>query len=135
MDAFKRCYSNNDCDVSIPYFWENFDKENYTIWRGSYKYNDELEKIFMSCNLVSGKCSNNRSRKNQQVSTDRENRELCNLEEYMEKNVKLSGDANFAIIESFCVIFLINLGMCASSYYTLGANVFLHLLISNARKM
>merc|ERR1712029_506586 len=49
MDDFKRFYSNNDEDKSIPYFWEKFDKENYTIWRCDYKYNDELTMVFMSC--------------------------------------------------------------------------------------
>lgn len=54
MDDFKRFYSNNDEDKSIPYFWEKFDKENYSIWRGDYKYNDELTQVFMSCNLIGG---------------------------------------------------------------------------------
>jgi len=54
MDDFKRNYSNNDESVSIPYFWEKFDKENYSIWRGDYKYNEELTQVFMSCNLIGG---------------------------------------------------------------------------------
>merc|ERR1712026_469674 len=54
MDDFKRFYSNNDEDKSVPYFWEKFDKENYSIWRCDYKYNDELTMVFMSCNLMSG---------------------------------------------------------------------------------
>jgi elongation factor 1-gamma len=54
MDDFKRFYSNNDVDKSIPYFWEKFDPENYSIWFGEYKYNSELTKVFMSCNLISG---------------------------------------------------------------------------------
>jgi len=54
MDDFKRFYSNNDEDKSVPYFWEKFDKENYSIWMGEYKYDDELSKIFMTCNLVGG---------------------------------------------------------------------------------
>lgn len=54
MDDFKRFYSNNDEDKSIPYFWEKFDKENYSIWRCDYKYNDELAMVFMSCNLIGG---------------------------------------------------------------------------------
>jgi elongation factor 1-gamma len=54
MDDFKRFYSNNDTDKSIPYFWEKFDKENYSIWLGEYKYNHELTKVFMSCNLIAG---------------------------------------------------------------------------------
>ncbi|XP_058795494.1 elongation factor 1-gamma [Phymastichus coffea] len=54
MDDFKRCYSNEDEAKSIPYFWEKFDPENYSIWFCEYKYPDELTKVFMSCNLISG---------------------------------------------------------------------------------
>lgn len=55
MDEWKRTYSNEDTDkVAIPYFWKNFDKENYSIWYGEYLYPKELGKIFMSCNLVGG---------------------------------------------------------------------------------
>jgi len=54
MDDFKRFYSNNDVDKSIPYFWEKFDSANYSIWWGEYKYNNELAKVFMSCNLITG---------------------------------------------------------------------------------
>ncbi|XP_037082693.1 elongation factor 1-gamma-like [Pollicipes pollicipes] len=54
MDDFKRFYSNNDEDKSVPYFWEKFDKENFSIWFSEYKYSDELGQIFMSCNLVGG---------------------------------------------------------------------------------
>jgi len=54
MDDFKRFYSNNDIDKSVPYFWDKFDKENYSIWRGDYKYCDELTMVFMSCNLIGG---------------------------------------------------------------------------------
>merc|ERR1711874_918381 len=54
MDDFKRFYSNNDEDKSVPYFWEKFDKEHYSIWRCDYKYNDELTMVFMSCNLIGG---------------------------------------------------------------------------------
>nr|AGM32605.1 elongation factor 1-gamma [Coptotermes formosanus] len=54
MDDFKRCYSNEEESKSIPYFWEKFDAENYSIWLGEYKYNDELQKVFMSCNLITG---------------------------------------------------------------------------------
>jgi len=54
MDDFKRSYSNNEVTVSLPYFWEKFDPENYSIWFGEYKYNNELTKVFMSCNLIAG---------------------------------------------------------------------------------
>ncbi|CAG9859287.1 unnamed protein product [Phyllotreta striolata] len=54
MDDFKRVYSNEDETKSIPYFWEKFDHENYSIWYGEYKYPNELSKVFMSCNLITG---------------------------------------------------------------------------------
>lgn len=54
FEDFKRFYSNNPEEKSIPYFWEKFDKDNYSIWFGEYKYNDELAKTFMSCNLITG---------------------------------------------------------------------------------
>lgn len=54
FDDFKRFYSNNSEDKSVPYFWEKFDKEAYSIWYGEYKYPTELTQIFMSCNLISG---------------------------------------------------------------------------------
>ena len=55
MDAFKRVYSNEDIATkAIPYFWENFDKEGWSIWKADYDYNSELKMIFMSSNLVSG---------------------------------------------------------------------------------
>jgi elongation factor 1-gamma len=54
FDDFKRCYSNEDEAKSIPYFWEKFDSENYSIWYGEYKYPEELTKVFMSCNLITG---------------------------------------------------------------------------------
>jgi len=48
-------YSNNDTKtVALPYFWEHFDKENYSLWYCEYKYADELKLIFMTCNLVGG---------------------------------------------------------------------------------
>jgi len=54
MDEWKRFYSNNDEDDSIKWFWEHFDPEHYSIWRGDYKYNNELTMVFMSCNLMGG---------------------------------------------------------------------------------
>jgi len=55
MDGFKRVYSNEDTATkAIPYFWENFDPENYSIWYCEYKYPSELKQVFMSCNLITG---------------------------------------------------------------------------------
>uniref|UniRef100_T1JND6 Elongation factor 1-gamma n=1 Tax=Strigamia maritima TaxID=126957 RepID=T1JND6_STRMM len=54
MDDFKRFYSNESEKDSIPYFWQKFDKENYSIWFCEYKYPEDLTKTYMSCNLISG---------------------------------------------------------------------------------
>merc|ERR1711970_914165 len=54
LEEWKRFYSNNDEDPSIAWFWEHFDHENYSIWKGDYKYNDELSMVFMSCNFIGG---------------------------------------------------------------------------------
>jgi len=54
MDDFKRFYSNNDEVLSIPYFFEKFDHENYSIWFCEYMYPEELMMTFMSSNLVGG---------------------------------------------------------------------------------
>ena len=54
LEDWKRFYSNNDEDKSVEYFWSKFDPEHYSIWRGDYRYNNELTMVFMSCNLVGG---------------------------------------------------------------------------------
>jgi len=54
LDEFKRTYSNKELSVSLPYLWQNFDKENYSFWFCEYKYADELSQIFMSSNLIGG---------------------------------------------------------------------------------
>ncbi|KAG2216989.1 hypothetical protein INT45_007674 [Circinella minor] len=54
MDDWKRMYSNNDTDVAMKWFWENFDAEGFSIWKVDYKYNDELTQVFMSNNLIGG---------------------------------------------------------------------------------
>lgn len=55
LDAFKRSYSNEDTATkAIPFFWDNFEKEGWSIWKSVYKYPHELKKIFMTSNLVSG---------------------------------------------------------------------------------
>lgn len=55
LDAFKRSYSNEDtATVAIPFFWDNFDKEGWSIWKSTYKFPEELKLVFMTSNLVSG---------------------------------------------------------------------------------
>jgi len=54
MDEWKKMFSNNPEDVSMPWFWENFDHEANSIWYCEYMYPDELRLTFMSANLVGG---------------------------------------------------------------------------------
>lgn len=55
MDEWKRTYSNEDTiEKAIPYFWQNFDAENYSVWYCEYKFPKDLTQVFMSCNLISG---------------------------------------------------------------------------------
>jgi len=54
MDEWKRFYSNNPLDVALPWLWEKFDNEGWSMWFCEYKYNDELTKVFMTSNLVGG---------------------------------------------------------------------------------
>merc|ERR1711928_129999 len=37
LEEWKRFYSNNDEEPAIAWFWEHFDHENYSIWRGDCK--------------------------------------------------------------------------------------------------
>lgn len=55
VDEWKRVYSNEDTrSKAIPWFYEHFDKEGWSIWRFDFKYNNELTHIFMSCNQIGG---------------------------------------------------------------------------------
>ena len=53
IDDWKRKFKNEETrEVALPWFWENINFEEYSIWRVDYKYNDELTMTFMSANLV-----------------------------------------------------------------------------------
>ena len=53
LDDWKRKYSNEDTrSGALPWFWENYKPEEYSLWKVDYKYNDELTLTFMSSNLV-----------------------------------------------------------------------------------
>lgn len=53
LDDWKRKYSNEETrEAALPWFWENVNFEEYSIYRVDYKYNDELSMTFMSSNLV-----------------------------------------------------------------------------------
>ena len=55
LDDWKRMYSNEDTrPVALPWFWEHYNPEEWSIWRVDFKYNDELTLCFMSNNQVGG---------------------------------------------------------------------------------
>jgi len=55
LDEWKRTYSNNPIrEVALPWFWEHYAAEGWALWMSGYKYNDELNKLFMTNNLVGG---------------------------------------------------------------------------------
>jgi len=55
LEEWKRMYSNNDTrSVAMPWFWEHFDPQGYSIYLCDYNYNSELKKVFMTCNLLGG---------------------------------------------------------------------------------
>lgn len=55
LDEWKRKYSNEETrEVALPWFWEHYNPEEYSIWKVEYKYNDELTLTFMSNNLIGG---------------------------------------------------------------------------------
>jgi len=55
LDDWKRQYSNSDTrKVALPWFWEHYKPEEYSLWRIDYKYNEELTMTFMSANLITG---------------------------------------------------------------------------------
>lgn len=54
LDDWKRKYSNEETrEVALPWFWENFNPEEYSLWKVNYKYNNELTQTFMTSNLIS----------------------------------------------------------------------------------
>ncbi|GCB76944.1 hypothetical protein scyTo_0015578 [Scyliorhinus torazame] len=55
LDEFKWKYSNEDiCSVALPYLWDHFDKDGWSVWYMDYKYPQELCLDFMSSNLITG---------------------------------------------------------------------------------
>jgi elongation factor 1-gamma len=55
MDTWKKTYSNcATYDEAMKYFWDNFDPEGWSLWRGDYKHNHENTVLFMTSNLIGG---------------------------------------------------------------------------------
>ena len=55
IDAWKVEYSNNaDTRKALEWFWQNFDAQGWSVWFSEYRYPKELQKKFMSLNLMAG---------------------------------------------------------------------------------
>ncbi|PRP80070.1 glutathione S-transferase domain-containing protein [Planoprotostelium fungivorum] len=55
LEEWKRVYSNTDTrKEAIPWFWQNYDPQGFSLWYGEYKYNDELNSTFKTANLLGG---------------------------------------------------------------------------------
>ena len=55
LEDFKRFYSNEDTRPTVlPWFWKNFNAEEYSLWRVDFRYNNELKLTFMANNLIGG---------------------------------------------------------------------------------
>ncbi|KAI5990390.1 hypothetical protein EDD15DRAFT_1161175 [Pisolithus albus] len=57
LEDWKRAYSNKDTrgpGGALEWFYENFDREGFSVYRVDFKYNDELTLVFMSSNQIGG---------------------------------------------------------------------------------
>ena len=54
MDEWKRTYSNSKPDYykCMEWFWPNFDKEGFSLWKATYKFNEENEVDWLSSNKI-----------------------------------------------------------------------------------
>lgn len=55
MDTWKKTYSNcSDYQEAMSTFWNTFDPEGWSLFRGDYMYNEENKMLFMTSNLIGG---------------------------------------------------------------------------------
>ena len=55
LDEWKKLYSNNPVEETLPAFWKMFDKEGWSIWKVDYeKIEGECEKVYMTNNMLNG---------------------------------------------------------------------------------
>ncbi|KAJ7726834.1 elongation factor 1-gamma [Mycena maculata] len=57
LEDWKRAYSNKEtrgAGGALEWFYENYDKEGYSLWRVDFKYPEELTQTFMSSNQIGG---------------------------------------------------------------------------------
>ena len=56
LDEWKRTWSNKSLEESTKWFWDNIDKENYSVWFGEYEdpayFKGQMD--FMLSNLAGG---------------------------------------------------------------------------------
>mmetsp|Transcript_28942 Transcript_28942/g.48841 ORF Transcript_28942/g.48841 Transcript_28942/m.48841 type:complete len:448 (-) Transcript_28942:119-1462(-) len=55
MDTWKKTYSNCETyEQALTEFWETFDPEGWSIFRGDYMYDSDNSVLFMTSNLIAG---------------------------------------------------------------------------------
>ncbi|KAJ6578696.1 elongation factor 1-gamma [Mycena vulgaris] len=57
LEDWKRAYSNKEtrgAGGALEWFYQNYDKEGYSLWRVDFKYPEELTQTFMSNNQIGG---------------------------------------------------------------------------------
>lgn len=56
LDDWKRTYSNSTRDYfkSMVWFWDNYDKEGWSMWLQEFNHNDENTTDFIVCNKIEG---------------------------------------------------------------------------------
>jgi elongation factor 1-gamma len=56
LDEWKRTYSNSKADyyASMPWFWSHLDAAGYTVWKQTYKYDNENKVDWQTSNLIGG---------------------------------------------------------------------------------
>ena len=54
MDDWKCAFCNNSINEAMKSFYEMLDRDEFSVWHGTYKYNDENTKLFMTKNLLLG---------------------------------------------------------------------------------
>ncbi|GAA5978411.1 hypothetical protein JCM11641_004681 [Rhodosporidiobolus odoratus] len=54
LDELKRQYSNKETPEALKWLDENWNPNDYSVWKATFKYPEELTQVFMSSNLITG---------------------------------------------------------------------------------
>ncbi|OIR57363.1 MAG: translation elongation factor EF-1 gamma subunit [Amphiamblys sp. WSBS2006] len=55
IEEWKRVYLNQDTRTeALPWLYKNIDWDGHSLWKVDYCYNNELSRVFMSSNLITG---------------------------------------------------------------------------------